>query len=73
MKLGAKEYLIGAVGMWTLAHIIEIIETDKQWRRINDKLDAMCFVNRLLHEEALRAMEMKTNEKISEIYDNMKK
>lgn len=29
MKLGAKEYLIGAVGMWTLAHIIEIIETDK--------------------------------------------
>lgn len=73
MKLGAKEYLIGAVGMWTLAHIIEIIETDKQWRRINDKLDAICFMDRLVYEEALRAMGMKTNEKISEIYDNIKK
>ena len=73
MKLGAKEYLIGAVAMWTLAHIIEIVETDKKWRRINDKLDIMCFMDRLLHEEALRAMEMKTNEKISEIYGNTKK
>lgn len=73
MKLGAKEYLIAAVGMWTLGHIIEIIETDKKWRRINDKVDAICFMDRLLHEEAIRAMEMKTNEKISEIYDNTKK
>lgn len=73
MKLGAKEYLIGAVGIWTLAHIIEIIETDKQWRRINDKLDAICFMDRLVHEEALRAMGMKTNEKISEIYDSIKR
>ncbi len=73
MKLTAKEYLIGAVWAWTLCYIIEVIETDKQWRRINDKLDAICLMDKLVHEEALRAMGMKTNEKISEIYDDMKR
>lgn len=76
MKLGAKEYLIGAACiccMWTWCYIIDTVETERRWKRLIDKVDAMYLMDSLMHEETLRSMSMRTQEKISKIYDNTKK
>lgn len=76
MKLGAKEYLIGVACMWcmwTWCYIIDTVETERRWKRLIDKVDAMYLMDSLMHEETLRSMSMRTQEKISEIYDNTKK